>query len=249
MKKTVLILLLLFCIFSFRAKAQKDSIPPHQIFFNIGGQTSCFFGDRYIMYDTTISGNLSTSNSFIGYTRMPTSNIFLGISYQYVLKNKYVLILGFLYNNRRYLYKSDSANLSLFKYYLMPNENVYKYDIFKNNFEADLEIGYSYNRFCFNFGTKILIATLERKIKHNLNGNKDIETDKFRTVFGGHYSQQVFYPEIIISYTIKIKKISPTIYFGIDNFIHFYQKGKYNFNVFYGVKIPIVPNIIKIRKR
>lgn len=240
MKKTFLFLFFLCSLSCFNSSAQKDSIRAHQVYFNIGGQTSCFLGDRYIMPDTNI--HYGPSFTLIGFTRVPTSNIFLGFNYQYLVKNKYILACGLYYNDRRFVYKSDSSNLAKFKYF-HPDTSVYKFDIHKNNFEIMFSFGYTYKKFGFFFGTKILLTTYEHKKKYSLNGNTIIEHHQFSTILGRNFNQQVLYPEILVSYTIKLKKISPVVYIGLDDFIHFNQKNSYSFNILYGIKIPIIPNI------
>ncbi|MEI6122385.1 MAG: hypothetical protein WCQ95_02035 [Bacteroidota bacterium] len=241
MKKIFLFFLFLSSLYCFKSSAQKDSIPKHQVYFNIGGQSSCFLGSRYIMPDTNIGHKVNLGFPYIGYYHLMISNFYVGMDYQFTLKNKYVFTCGLFYNDRRFAYESDSANLAKFKDYHIGYDTISKFDIHKNNFEINLSFGYSYKQFGFFIGAKIPLATFERKTKHSLKGNKSIENDEFITVFSGNFNQQVFFPEIIISYTIKFKKISPMVYVGFDDFIHFNLKRSYHLNLLYGVKIPIIP--------
>jgi hypothetical protein len=240
--KQLFFILTIMGLYNLRSFPQKDSIPKHQVYFNIGGQTSCFLGSRYIMPDTNIGHKVNLGFPYIGYYHQMISNFYVGMDYQFTLKNKYVFTCGLFYNDRRFAYESDSANLAKFKDYHIGYDTISKFDIHKNNLEINLSFGYSYKQFIFFIGAKIPLATFERKIKYSLNGNKSIEHDQFSTIFSGNFNQQVIIPEIIISYTIKFKKISPMVYVGFDDFIHFNLKRSYYLNILYGVKIPIIPN-------
>jgi hypothetical protein len=231
--------LVLFCLDSM---AQKDSTPAHQVYFEIGGQTSCFFGGKYIMPDTT-KFNAATY-TLIGFKHKNSSNINIGFNYQYTFMYNFNIVTGLLFNDRRYIYESDSANLKIFNHF-HPDTSIFKFDIHKNNLELKLLFGYTYKQFGFFIGSNILLATFEIKYRHSIDGNKDIKYGQFSTVLGRNYDEQVFYPEILVTYTVEFKKISPIIYVGLDNFIHFYRNIGYNLNIIYGVKIPIIPKLKK----
>lgn len=236
--KKVIILFILTTLKISPCSPQNTSHIRHQVYFDLGGQTSCFFGDKIIMPDTSALTR-ETKYQYIGYTIKSGTSFHICFSHNMEFKKNFIFEYGLLFNNRAYKYQSKTENLSKYAHFLEPFDDIIEYNFADNNLEIRIGLGYKLKRLYFITGSKILIASSTYAKTTNINGLTSTGREKLLFCFSNHKFNQYFYPEFFVYYKFRFAKEIFNVYLGVDDFIPIKNKKPYNLSIFFGVRISL----------